>query len=320
VATEADAAAALQAMGVQPAARWDRPEPVYSQHRQVGDTDYWYLWNAGDTTVSFDPSFATTGTPYRLDLWTGAITRLGEYAGWRGRTSLPLTLRSGETVVLAFRHRTRAAVHAVASTAQEIVADGRSLVAIDTQGGIKRVVLSDGHTATVRLPQLPAPIAPTGWHLHVDEATPAGPVAHDLDVTTLEDWRDIPELALVSGTGTYTTTLTLPHGWTAGDRGTYLDLGSVGGAMQAYVNGTRVAPDVTPQRRYDISALLHPGANELEVVVTTMLKNELLKRARSGDATFALLNAMPYTEAYGLLGPVSLVPYGRATVVETHHR
>jgi hypothetical protein len=29
---------------------------------------------------------------------------------------------------------------------------------------------------------------------------------------------------------------------------------------------------------------------------------------------------MPYTEAYGLLGPVSLVPYGRATVVETHHR
>jgi hypothetical protein len=211
-------------------------------------------------------------------------------------------------------------VHAIASTAEDVDSEGRHLVVRDTQGGVKRVALEDGRTVTVRLPQLPAPLTPAGWHLHVDEVTPTGAVPHDVDLGALQDWRDIPELAHVSGTGTYTTTVTLPDGWNARDRGTYLDLGTVGGAMQAYVNGTRVAPDVTPHRRYDISAVLHPGANRITVVVTTMLKNELLKRARSGDAGVALLNFMPYTEPYGLLGPVTLTPYARATIDAGRHR
>ena len=38
--------------------------------------------------------------------------------------------------------------------------------------------------------------------------------------------------------------------WTASNRGTYLDLGSAGGAIQVSVNGRSAAPDVVPDRRF----------------------------------------------------------------------
>ena len=84
--------------------------------------------------------------------------------------------------------------------------------------------------------------------------------------------------------------------------------------MQAYVNGTRVAPNLTVDDRFDISALLRPGTNDVKVVVATMLKSTMLKRARAGDPTAGLLGRMPHTEPYGLLGPVSFVPYARASI------
>ena len=88
--------------------------------------------------------------------------------------------------------------------------------------------------------------------------------------------------------------------------------------MQAYVNGQRVAPDVTADRRHDISHLLQPGDNEIRVVVATGLKAAVLKLARSGQPNLppfvALQNFMPYTEPYGLLGPVRLIPFGRVEV------
>jgi hypothetical protein len=96
----------------------------------------------------------------------------------------------------------------------------------------------------------------TRWHLRVDEATPHGTTPHDLDLTVLKHWREIPEFALASATGTYTTTLKLPNGRTAGDRGSYLDLGSVGGAMQAYVNGRPRG------RRRDAATTLLPTAGD----------------------------------------------------------
>ena len=95
----------------------------------------------------------------------------------------------------------------------------------------------------------------------------------------------------------------------------YLDLGDAAGAIQASVNGERVAPDVVSDRRFDISALLHPGDNELRVVLTTTVKNEIVKQQESGQPnTSGAFAAQPATQPYGLLGPVELVPFARATI------
>jgi hypothetical protein len=314
VATQADVLGALRQLGVEPGASWSRPLPVYSQHRQQRGVDYWYLWNAGAAPLRFSASFAATGAPYLLDLWTGRIAPEPVYRARGSRTTVPISLQPGETTVLAFRRARATRSHAVSSDAEDTVVRGAQIELRDTRPGTRTVRFSDGSRRQVSLPRLPGALAPRGWHLHVDDVGPSGTTAHELDLTQLQDWRDISAISGASGAGTYTTTIALPSGWVGRGRGTYLDLGTVDGAMQVFVDGRPAAPDVVPDRRFDVSGLLHPGANELKVVVTTTLKNRLVAQCRSGDLSQGLLCAQPATQAYGLLGPVRLIPYARAAV------
>lgn len=128
---------------------------------------------------------------------------------------------------------------------------------------------------------LPCPLKPSQWHLHIDGAVPSGTETHDLDLTQLEDWRDIPEIENTSRTGTYATNLTLGSAWTAPGRGAFLELGRVeGGSVSVFVNGRRVSNAVVPPPGLDVGRFLRPGSNRIEVVLETTLKN---------PAVFALL-------------------------------
>jgi hypothetical protein len=300
VATQAGAARALAQLGVKPAAQWSTPAQVYTQHRETAGADYFYVYNATNDPVAIEGSFATTGRPYTLNLWTGEVRRLGVWASANGRTTVPLRLPAVGTAVLAFKKAEASPARHVASTSpvRETVADGNLVELRDLTGGARTVRFSDGTSSTVTLPDLPAPVSPSAWHLHVDGTSAAGTTPHDLDLDALQDWRQLPGLATVSGKGTYTTAVTLPDSWTASNRGTYLDLGAVSGTVDVSVNGKKAAPDSVAGRDWDISALLKPGVNELEVELATTLRN-----------------AVPGgSQEYGLLGPVRLVPFGRAAV------
>jgi hypothetical protein len=302
VATQAQAATALAQLRVVPAAKWSAPAQVYTQHRETADADYFYVYNATNDPVSIDGSFATTGRPYTLNLWTGAVDRVAAWSQSGGRTTVPLRLKPLGTTVLAFRKGEASPARHVTSTdpVRETVAGEGNLVELrDTNGGARTVRFSDGTTATVTLPALPAPITPAAWKLHVDGTAATGTTPYALELTELKDWRQLPQLATASGVGTYTTTVQLPDGWTAPERGTYLDHGAVAGSVKVFVNGTRVAPDSVAGRDWDVSGHLKPGANELEVVLSTPLGNTV----RPAES-----------EPYGLLGPVQLVPFGRGGV------
>src|SRR3954451_17416748 len=295
VGAQADAAGALAALGVAPAARWSTAVQVYTQHRETADADYFYVYNATNDPVSIDGSFATAGRPYTLNLQTGAIRKLAVWDTANGRTTVPIRLPALGTTVLAFKKGESAGRHVVStSPVKETLADGNLVELRDTTGGTREVRFSDGTSSTVRLPDLPAAIEPGAWHLHVDGTSATGTTPYDFDLTALKDWRELPGLASVSGKGVYTTTVALPADWTAANRGTYLDLGAVSGSTKVFVNGQRATED--PQR--DISALLKPGANALRIELATTLRN-----------------AVPGgSQAYGVLGPVRLVPFGRAAV------
>jgi hypothetical protein len=324
VASESDVLGALRALGVAPGASWSRPVPIYSQHRTSSTADYFYLWNADSVSHSFTASFATTGMPYLLDLWTGAITRLGQYSVRAGRTAVPITLQPEQTLVVGFSHRERPRLHAVSvnDPTASVVVDRGHLELQDTRPGRRTVRLSDGRRAPVVIPAVPHPLTPKVWHLHVAATGPNGTSTHDYTLTTLQDWRHINGLQGESGTGTYTTTLDVPVSWTTPHVGAFLRLGEVDGAMQVYLGGRRVAPDITPDQAFDITRRLHPGANALKVVVTTTLKNKIVSEVKSGyingdDSTYTI---QPATQPYGLLGPVSLVAYGRAKLRATTSR
>ncbi len=147
---------------------------------------------------------------------------------------MPLKLPALGTTVIAFRKGEAApALHAVSTSGGELsIKDDRTVELRDTAAGSDTVVVADGTSRTATIGALPAPIAPTSWRLHVAGESAGGTTPFDLQLDALKDWRELPQLAGVSGVGTYTTTIDLPADWAAADRGAYLDLGTVAGTAR----------------------------------------------------------------------------------------
>jgi hypothetical protein len=313
VKRQADVGEALEDLGVQPSARWSRPQPVYSQHRRTATADYFYLWNAGSTTARFTAILDTDGAGHSLDLWSGAVEPLATYAAEDDGVHVPMTLEPGETQVVAFR-RDEQRPHLSGLSAGDAIIRGSEAEIRDTRGGEVLATPAGGTPREVTIPDLPAPLSPEAWRLHVEESNPEGDAPKDVELTALADWRNIPELSGSSGTGTYTTTLQVPSEMVGDDRGAYLELGRVEGAIQVFLNGRRITPAAIAPRRIDLGDELKPGSNELRIVLATSLKNRIVHLAQQGRPYGGAAAGQPATQPYGVIGPVRIVPYGRATI------
>jgi hypothetical protein len=189
------------------------------------------------------------------------------------------------------------------SFVQAVLTDGR-----------QSVTLSDGRRVDVDLGEVPAARDVATWHLSVNEISPAGPTTHELDLDALADWRDIPGLESAVGTGTYTATVDVPADWLRGDRDVLLAVGDVAGAMRVEVNGRLVTRQTTPQVEASIARLLRPGANQIAIRVDTTLLNRMVALKASGDPAYQTGPTPLLPAASGLLGPVRLIPAGRAVI------
>jgi hypothetical protein len=315
VRSQGDVAEALRDLAVRPAAEWSRPIRVYSQRRETDHATYYYVWNPADEAVRFSADFLAAGVPSRLDLWTGEITREAVYRDLGDRVRVPLALGPGEATVIAFRKLAERRAHVVSAPADDIVARGDEVEVRSREGGTVALQLSDGSLREVRVPAPPSGTLPVAnWSLHVDEVGPEGNRAQDVVlVGGLRDWREIPQIADSSGTGTYTATVNLTPDWTAAQRGALLDLGRIEGAAQVFVNDRLATPDVLPREPVDVSALLKPGDNKIRVVLTTTLKNRAVARLPIVLLSRPAFASQPGTQPYGLIGPVQLIPYGRTS-------
>jgi hypothetical protein len=117
----------------------------------------------------------------------------------------------------------------------------------------------------------------------------------------LAPWSQIPGLEDVSGVGRYRTVVDLGADWTTGD-GAMLELGEVNDTFRVWVNGRRVPPCDMLDTTLDLGGHLDAGRNVIEVEVATTLLNRL--RVVTPE-----VYAGAQLQAYGLVGPVRLVPY-----------
>lgn len=92
-----------------------------------------------------------------------------------------------------------------------------------------------------------------------------------------------------------------------------LDLGAFEGSIQVSVNGTRITPDIDPQKPLDVTGLLKPGGNAIQIVLATTPINKAVASPTTPLTRPAWLTSIAHgTQAYGLLGGVRLLPYARA--------
>ncbi|GGF09503.1 glycosyl hydrolase [Hymenobacter cavernae] len=247
-------------------------------HRRVGDADVYYVVNRSDSTQDLKAQFRVSGKD--VALWHPA-TGQTEPAGYTisgGQTTVPLHLKERETVFVVFNHATSATARAATPVPTEST--------LLTVAGPWRVTFA---------PKLGAPA----------EAT----------FPQLASWTDNADAGIkyFSGTATYHKTLEASKKWFHTGRKIMLDLGSVGDIAEVTVNGQKV--DLLWQAPFqaDVTNLLKPGKNQVEIQVTNEWTNRLIGDKLAGPDKKVLDSyTAPFGGQYqlgrsGLLGPVRIM-------------
>ena len=130
-------------------------------------------------------------------------------------------------------------------------------------------------------------------------------------------------LTNVAGIGTYTTSFGLPASWSPKTAGAFLNVGAAVDTIDIWVNGKAVTGvDQNDRNQVDIGAYLQPGTNTLKITVATPLRNAVAvapatpttgQVANSAETIGALQGGAKIANV-GLIGPVTLTPYGQAAI------
>jgi len=313
---------ALAQLGVSPRVQY-ASSSLMNVHRTDGDVDIYYLANARHaenrviTAVDqmvFLTAESSSAVPYRLDAWTGEITRIAPFTTQKGVIGVNVALNPGETTIVVLAPPgwagERGALQVTDTDADEVFLNGDLVVLRASQSGTYTATLADGSVRTAVIGDVPAATSLTSWSLDAEDWQPGATATETLKPTVsvtldpLTPWTAIPQLQNSSGIGHYTTTVTLPATWSR-DMGATLSLGSVIDTFRVWVNGSRVTPSGLLATSMDLGGLLRPGPNTIEVEVATTLLNRL-----------RVVTPSPYggakPQAYGLMGPVQLTPYAQA--------
>lgn len=218
IAEEADAAAALAELGVQPRTAFEEPnQAILTVFRADDDAAYMFVNNytqATETTaqenenlpegepymrhyddstaVSIDTSISVEGSyvPYLIDTWSGEVSRVADYTIEDGRTIIPVSLDSGDTALYAFEPVSEDTnLTIVSTTADEtLTIDGQPAIRAFADGSYE-TTLSDGTTVTSEFSvNEPISLTDADWHL------------------TVEDWQQGELLTRTEEKEDYTTT------------------------------------------------------------------------------------------------------------------
>ena len=279
-------AVALQRLQLQPDVVADDMSHIRFVHRSVGDTEVYWLCNRSQQPIDRTFSFRVTGK--QAEIWhpVTAQAQPATYAVGTHATHVSLSLQPAEALFVVFRGRPHTGLrHRAART---------DTVGIHPVSTPWTICLPKGWGTPQRL------VTDT---LHALSRYPR----HALDSASLHAVRHF------SGTATYRTTLHLPAIY-MGNR-QVLHLGTVYHVAQVRVNGHDAGICWTAPYEVDVTRLVHPGDNEIEIQVANTWRNRLVgDHFAPADAPHYAFTSFPWSkkatrklDPSGLLGPVYLI-------------
>ena len=274
--TPADVFAALK---VAPDFDYTRPESdarLLFLHRKLDNGDIYFVDNRKDRNETVDASFRVTGKV--PELWH-AETGKSEPVSFiiaAGRTTVPLHLEPWGTVFVVFRKTTTESSHTLPKVTET------QLTAVDS-----------------------------AWKVSFEPNRGAPP---SIMLNQLSSWSDNTDVGVkyFSGTGTYTQTVQATQSWFKKGAHFWLDLGDVKNLAEVTVNGKNLGVVWHAPYRVDMTSVLKPGANELNIKVTNAWVNRLIGDEQIGATKYTSADVKPYKAdsqllVSGLLGPVVVV-------------
>jgi hypothetical protein len=270
-------------------------------HRDLGETQVYFVANRTGQSVREECTFRVDfGRPELWDPLTGERKPLPEYDRRDGMTTIPLSFAAYQSFFIVFT-------------------TGSTLEAAGDKSGMN-------------FPDIQPLMALEGpWEVRFDPAW-GGP--ERVEFEELVDWTARPEegIRYYSGTASYHKTFELPPGMDPDEQAAlYLDLGKVNVMARVLLNGKDLGVLWTAPWRVDVTQVIHPGENRLEVHVVNLWPNRLIgdehlpdDGIRDGQWPSWLLEGKPRTSGRytftthrfyqkdsplltsGLLGPVTL--------------
>jgi hypothetical protein len=268
-------------------------------HRVAGGTDLYFVANKNPQPEDAVCSFRVHGR--RPELWrpdTGRIERVAAYDEQDGCVRLPIhfdpngsafvvfrdgALVEGDRVIAVSRDgepiltTTLAKPTAVPSDVVELTRDqSRRLEAEVSRPGKYELTSADGQARRFELTAVPKPLEITGsWDLRFP---PNWGAPEHVTLNRLISWNDHPDAGVkyFSGTATYSRTIQVPASLIEGNHRLYLDLGKVAVIAQIKLNGQDLGLLWKEPYRVDVTGVLRPGDNDLEIKVVNLWINRLI--------------------------------------------
>ena len=164
-------------------------------------------------------------------------------------------------------------IHAAAKS--RVTADGRLVMAVDLQPWESFFAL---------LTAQPDAALPPACELRQDNSYPVagtwavefsglGGIQKKMEFPKLVDWTTLPELKNYSGTAQYSLEMDLPANVASENKTVLLDLGEVREVAQVWVNGMDAGKVWMQPYQVDVTKLLKPGKNKIQISVANLLWN-----------------------------------------------
>lgn len=257
-----------------------RPEPdteLMFVHRKLPDGDAYFVSNRKDRLEQVDVTVRIAGKS--AELWhpdTG-VTHATSYRTAAGRTTVPLRLHPNETVFIVFRESSTRAERVLPSVSETPIlhVEGAWTIKFEPDRGAPKKIVLDKLAS---------------WSENANDG-----------------------VKYFSGAATYTTTIHMPSGSFHPGAHLWLDLGDVRELASITVNGRDLGTAWKTPYRVEVTGVIRPGVNTLEIKVTNLWVNRLIgDQQPNASRTYTFATFKPYTASSpllssGLLGPVRIV-------------
>jgi hypothetical protein len=213
-------------------------------HRRIGNAEVYFVSNQEGTGRNVECSFRVAGRqPELWDAATGQMSDARTFTSEGGLTRLPIKFDPSGSAFVVFR---RPAAAAAGGKNWDEFASAQQI------GG--------------------------AWTVRFDPRW-GGPGLVTFD--ELSDWakRNEPGIRYYSGTAVYEKAFD----WTRRDGRLFLDLGAVKNLAEVWLNGKHLGIPWKPPFRIEVTGVLRPGKNELEVRVTNLWPNRLIGDEQQPD-------------------------------------
>lgn len=309
-------------------------EGLTYQHRKLGDTDIYFVTNIQDKESEIPVTFKVKNR--NIEKWnpyTGEVSGVYHFIENKDGITIPLTLEPYASTFLLFKP---------GIPEQYVSKTGFYNINIPKKNKIEAVALNNGtYIVTIQNNKkeviqnievigIPSLYEVSGeWELTLESNHFPKTVQK---ITHLKSWTKDELTKHFSGTGKYKIYFNLPDEYFKPDLDLKLDLGKVGNVAEVILNSQNIDTVWMTGQKLDITKSLIKGENELIVLVTNTLINQVSAYkepvpvpdklvARFGSEPSQTPGQLPREfgfkplPASGLIGPVKIIPLKKIEIL-----